>query len=163
MQPMPETQLEIHSLRMSSPRLARGRYSEIGACYSVTAVTLKRNPVFLFSPAAGLVVEELRKGTEREVVHHAWVVMRDHVHLLLQLRYGTLPVYMQRFKSLTARAIRTAAGTSGALWQPGYYDHRLRDGEDLASQVRYIVANPVRKGMVRDWRDYPYAWCRWPL
>ena len=89
--------------------------------------------------------------------------MPDHVHWLFELRASTLAGCMQRFKSCAARAICSGIGSSGRLWQAGYYDHRLRDEEDLAVQARYIVENPVRKGLVAHWRDHPHAWCRWPL
>lgn len=89
--------------------------------------------------------------------------MPDHVHWLFELRAGALSTCMQRFKSLSARAIRAASGSEGSLWQAGYYDHRLRSEEDLAAQARHIVENPVRKRLTEHWCDYPYAWCRWEL
>jgi REP element-mobilizing transposase RayT len=89
--------------------------------------------------------------------------MPDHMHWLFELRAGTLATCMQRFKSLSARALRAAGRSGGAVWQAGYYDHRLRSEGDLTKQARYIVENPVRKGLVCDWRDYPYAWCRYDL
>jgi hypothetical protein len=55
------------------------------------------------------------------------------------------------------------ADSGGAVWQAGCYDHRPRSDEGLAKQARYIIENPLRKGLVRDWRDYPYAWCRHDL
>ncbi len=44
----------------------------------------------------------------------------------------------------------------GFKWQKDYYDHVLRKDEDLKRHVGYIIANPVRKGMVEHWKDYPF-------
>jgi REP element-mobilizing transposase RayT len=149
---------------MSSPQLARGRHSQIGAAYAVTAVTAARRPWFHAAAHAGRLVDALR-ASERAgaTASLAWVVMPDHLHWLFVLRAGSLPACVQRLKSVSARAIRAADRSAGVLWQAGYYDHRLRDEEDLAVQARYIVDNPVRKGWARHWRDYPQAWCHWDL
>jgi hypothetical protein len=47
------------------------------------------------------------------------------------------------------------------VWQPGFYDHRLRDGEDLEHQARYLLFNPVRRGLAARPEDYPFLWCKW--
>jgi REP element-mobilizing transposase RayT len=42
-------------------------------------------------------------------------------------------------------------------WQKDFFDHILRSDEDLGAQVRYIAGNPVRKGLVKGWREYPFT------
>ena len=42
-------------------------------------------------------------------------------------------------------------------WQKDFWDHVIRCDEDLGAQMRYIAENPVRKGLVRCWQDYPHA------
>ena len=42
-------------------------------------------------------------------------------------------------------------------WQKDFYDHIIRTDEDLGVQIRYIANNPVRRELVRDWRDYSYT------
>jgi len=44
----------------------------------------------------------------------------------------------------------------GALWQRGFHDHALRRDEDIEDIARYIVANPLRAGLVRHIGDYPH-------
>jgi len=41
-------------------------------------------------------------------------------------------------------------------WQNDFYDHIIRDEKDLGNQILYILINPVRKGLVNHWKDYPY-------
>ena len=37
-----------------------------------------------------------------------------------------------------------------------FYDHVIRKSEDIVVQVRYILDNPVRKGLVSSWEEYPF-------
>jgi len=47
------------------------------------------------------------------------------------------------------------------LWQRGFYDHALRKEEDVQKVAEYIVNNPVRMGLVEDWRNYRFSWHKW--
>ena len=42
------------------------------------------------------------------------------------------------------------------LWQKGYYEHVLREDEDSKEIAHYIIANPVRAGLVQSPDDYPF-------
>lgn len=92
---------------------------------------------------------------------HAWVLMPDHWHGLLQLgdRDG-LPMVMNRFKALSAKAMRRKDGEA-PVWARGYHDHALRQDEDVREAARYIVANPLRAGIVSHLLDYPYWNAAW--
>ena len=41
-------------------------------------------------------------------------------------------------------------------WQKDFYDHVIRKRDDVSRQVRYVLDNPVRKGLAASWRDYPF-------
>ncbi|TXK92695.1 hypothetical protein BMR02_16480 [Methylococcaceae bacterium HT1] len=45
--------------------------------------------------------------------------------------------------------------TNQGLWQDGYHDHAVRKEEDLLQIARYIIANPLRAGLVKKVADYP--------
>jgi hypothetical protein len=47
--------------------------------------------------------------------------------------------------------------TGECLWQESYFDHVLRDDEETDRAMRYVLENPVRKGLVPRFEDYPYA------
>ena len=86
----------------------------------------------------------------------AWVVMPDHLHWLIQLHDGSdLSACMQRTKSKSARELNRYLCTAGQFWQDGFHDHALRRDEDLANTARYVVANPLRAGLVRSVREFP--------
>jgi putative transposase len=128
----------------------------------ITTVTSARMPLFACESAAGCVVEEIRRSDSIGATEtFAWVVMPDHLHWLFKLRHNALSTSVQAMKSLAARSVNAACDRCGAVWQPGFYDHRIRDESDLVSQSRYLVENPLRRGFVTRIEDYPYWWCRW--
>ena len=130
--------------------LRKGRYSEPGREYLVTTVTHQRQPWFTDLHSARLLVSEMRR-LEREdaVVWLAWVVMPDHFHALLSLGdAATLGDVMNRLKGRSARVINAHLGRTGNFWQRSFHDHALRTEEDRIEIARYIVANPLRAGIV---------------
>ena len=78
--------------------------------------------------------------------------MPDHLHWLVQLgESGTvLSKIVGRIKSVTSHAL------GGQLWQAGFYDRAIRAEDDLMAVARYIVANPVRAGLVSSVRLYSH-------
>ena len=87
--------------------------------------------------------------------------MPDHVHVLADLESGTLGSAMQVLKGRTARRINAMCGVTGALWQRGYHERAIRADEELRSIARYVVANPLRAGLVRRMAEYPFWGARW--
>ncbi|MGF6554940.1 putative transposase [Pseudomonas sp. S30_BP2TU TE3576] len=140
----------------ASHRLRIGRYAELNRIYLLTANTLKREPVFRDYPLGRLVVHQFRQAQSEGFVESlAWVVMPDHFHWLIQLQRGSLAQLMCQTKSLSTRAINSATGRTGSLWQQSFHDHALRKEEDLVKLARYVVANPLRAGLVQKLGDYP--------
>ena len=151
-----------HPQRMSSPKLARGRHSQVQAMYVVTVACFRRQPLFSAPMLARLATDQLSQSDREGVTRtHAWVLMPDHLHWLFTLQGNDLADVMRRFKWRSARAINAEGDTSGPVWQAGYYDHRVRDQQDLSVQVNYLIANPVRKGLVDSPHRYPHWGCRW--
>jgi REP element-mobilizing transposase RayT len=82
--------------------------------------------------------------------------MPDHVHWLVQLgqRQG-LSQLVQRLKSDASRRLHRI-GVGGGVWARSFHDHALRAEEDLKVVARYIIANPMRAGLVDCIGDYPH-------
>ena len=81
---------------------------------------------------------------------HVLLLMPDHVHFLTSPgREHTLTPLVKSWKSFTAKR-------AGVAWQRDWFDHRLRSDESHAEKEAYILNNPVRKGLVKDLRDWPY-------
>ena len=140
-----------------SKDLRKGRISLPGAAYHITTVTLDRKPVFRDFAAARCLIRSLREAECRgEASTLAFVVMPDHLHWLMQL--GS-----ERDLSRVVAAVKnvTAHHLGCRLWQAGFHDHGVRAEEDLRTMARYIVANPLRAGLVERLGDYPHWDARW--
>jgi len=146
--------------KMPQPRshdIRRGRYSEAGRSYLLTTVTHQRRSLFHDFHHARLVIQQLRRcELERSCRSLAWVVMPDHVHWLIELKALPLGEVMRRFKARSSLALHRAGVPSQRVWQAGYHDRALRREEDVLHVARYIVANPVRAGLVRSVREYSH-------
>lgn len=138
--------------------LRKGRVSLENVAYLVTTVTDDRIRYFEHVGAARAAARCFDDVTLlREARMLAWVLMPDHAHLLIQLgRAGDLQGLVNRIKSASARQANRALGRKGTLWAPAFHDHALRAEEDLQHVARYIVANPLRAGLVMSAGDYPY-------
>ena len=140
----------------ASHRLRLGRFTEPNRIYLLTTNTLGREPVFNDFALGRLVVAQFRAAQDLGHAHSlAWVVMPDHFHWLIDLQRGSLSELMQRTKSLSTKAINRFTGRQASLWQQGFHDRALRRDEDLVKVARYIVANPLRAGLVDKLGDYP--------
>jgi len=133
------------------------RYSEFGRPYLITTVTLNRNPIFTDFNIARLLIHELRTISEElNIESLAWVVMPDHLHWLFVLNQLTVSEVVRHVKGSSAHSINKFCGCSGSVWQKGFHDHAIRNDEDIRSVARYIVANPLRAGLVENIGDYPF-------
>jgi len=81
--------------------------------------------------------------------------MPDHFHWLMQLQDDNLGNVIGAIKARCTQAVNKTTGRSGSLWQTGYHDRAICDGEELLPFARYIVANPLRAGLVDKIGDYP--------
>jgi REP element-mobilizing transposase RayT len=81
--------------------------------------------------------------------------MPDHFHWLFELKHGSLAGLLQRVKSRSSIAINKQQGTNGQFWQTGFHEAAVRYDEDMQKFARYIVANPLRAGLVKRIGNYP--------
>ena len=105
-------------------------------------------------------VKTCRKILAAVSVRHGCVIpvysfMPDHQHIIIT---GTQPG-SDVMKVIVAYKQRTglwmSASSKTMRWQKNFYDHVIKEHEDIKMQVRYILDNPVRKGIVKHWRDFP--------
>jgi putative transposase len=136
--------------------LRKGRFSQSARAYHVTTVVAGRKPVFLDFWLGRVVVREMmRLQQEGTVESLAFVIMPDHLHWLFVLQDDwRLSEVIQRLKGGSARQLGQRV-EHRPFWQRSYYDHAVRQEEDLLVIGRYIVANPLRRGLVERVGDYP--------
>jgi REP element-mobilizing transposase RayT len=85
----------------------------------------------------------------------AWVVMPNHVHVLLQTADFPMSGIVESWKKFTAHRINEALHRQGRFWAPDYWDTYMRDRDQRVRTVRYIEGNPVRAQLVREPRGWP--------
>ena len=134
--------------------LRKGRHSIPDRIYLVTTVTANRDRLFEGWSTARQVSREIHDADGLQSL--AWVLMPDHPHWLFQLDEIDLAEAMQRFKSRSAITANTSLNRTGKVWQSGYHDRALRQEEDLKAVARYLIANPLRAGLVTRLSDYPF-------
>jgi putative transposase len=138
--------------------LRKGRYSLGGHVYHVTTTTFARERIFADLSAARAAIRALNAPQllkDTELI--AWVLMPDHLHVLLQLgQADSLGRYVERTKAATARSVNRRLGRIGPVWQRAYHDHQLRTEEDVRVVARYVVMNPLRAGLVKRIAEYSH-------
>lgn len=101
---------------------------------------------------AGMMVQALKHFDGERYDLLAWSVMPNHVHALITPHEGQeLEKILQGMKTHTAKEANRMLGTSGTFWQEEYYDHIVRDGEDLKHQVAYVLRNPEKGRCSGEW------------
>lgn len=144
--------------RHNSSALRRGRVAEIGRAYLITTTCADRRALFDDLVHARTLIRTLREADQAHAVRTlAYVAMPDHVHWLFVLLDGDLASTVRTMKSRSAIALnRLDAAPGRKVWQAGFHDHAVRAEEDLVGIARYVVANPVRAGLVSSVRAYPH-------
>jgi len=139
----------------SSHKMRKGRVLLQNQVYLLSFMTKGREPRFSDFYSARLIINSLKKSRHTKTL--AFVVMPDHVHWLIQLLEGaSLSRVVQTAKSVSAHQINHYLERRGQFWQDGFHDHALRSEEAVIEAARYIVANPIRAGLVRSVRDYSH-------
>jgi putative DNA methylase len=125
--------------------------------------TLLSGPTYLRQPAvAEMVVEAIQYGAEtlRHYTLHAFVVMPNHVHLLVTPAVP-LPRLTKSLKGITAKRANAILGLTGVtFWQDESYDHVVRSQREFARIRSYIEDNPARAGLVKDASAYRWSSAR---
>jgi len=91
-----------------------------------------------------------------ECIVPAYCFMPDHQHIVVTGINAQADTWktVVRYKQKTGYWM--SKNMPQAEWQKDFYDHVIRKKEDVARQVKYVLDNPVRKGLVTSWRDYPF-------
>jgi len=122
--------------------------------YFVTSATANRRPLFQLDTSAALLLETLQHY--RNAGHfklHAFVVMPDHIHLLLT----PTNITVERAIGLIKGGFSHSLHSKLPVWQPSFTQHRIRDREDFLARLHYIHDNPVRARLATNSTLYPYS------
>ena len=156
-----------HKHHRRSIRLKGWDYRAPG-CYFVTICTYQRQHLFdnpsFHEIAANALIHIPKQRHAQHVVIDEWVMMPNHVHLILvfvtyppqadmtapvggfaNALAGSLGLVVGRYKTAVTTRINNLRLTTGAsVWQRGYYERIIRNERELVATRQYIVNNPAR-------------------
>ncbi len=121
---------------------------------------------------AKLVAESLHYRDGKVFHLNAYCIMANHVHTVFaplikqhsdtdekqtnNISYHSLSSIMHSLKSYTAQKGNQILGRSGAFWQHESYDHCIRNPDELHRIIMYILNNPVKIGLVKEWKEWKW-------
>jgi len=113
----------------------------------------------LRSPDCAEIVEACLRRYDAERYHlMTWVVMPNHVHVIVEVRDGwPLGSLVGSWKGASAREINLTLDRQGRLWQPEYFDRYIRDEAHLRRAILYVEENPVKAGLVGRAEDWAFS------
>ena len=123
--------------------------------FFVTTNTAGRLPIFRRDTTARLLIDTLAHYREqRKFLLHEFVIMPDHIHLLLT---PSVEVSLERAMQFIKGGFSFRLKSGGPVWQASFTNHRIRDLEDFEQHREYIRMNPVRARLARIPEAYPYC------
>jgi len=133
------------------------RYFKKGNVYFLTHVTYNRAPIL--AQNTGLLwqaLQSMENDFPFEMI--AWVVLRDHFHIIIDPKDNNLSSLMRRIKLSFSTNYRKRVGlTCGRIWQYRFWDHIIRDIEDPNRHIDYIHYNPVKYGLTNNPFEYTHS------
>jgi len=110
---------------------------------------------------AGLLIDGLRSlVAERRFKMHDFVIVPDHVHLLIEVGIGmTIEKAMQLIKGRFSHRLSHEFGSKGEIWQRGFTEVQVMNKQNFEAHRAYIAGNPVRAGLVASTEVYPFCFC----
>lgn len=122
---------------------------------------------------ADLVAETIRYRDGKDYDLATYCILPNHVHLVFgigkhemfgpvgqiaNLSNKELSKIMQSLKRYTATRANEILRRSGEFWQDESYDHVIRNEAELEKIVKYVAYNPVKAGLVKNWRDWKWTY-----
>ncbi len=121
--------------------------------YFVTFNTNRRRRLLANASVQNELVHFAQEGQVRGIGLGRYVIMPDHIQLFVR---GTLDFCLRQWVRMLRRALSTRIVAVPSHWQPGFFDHLLRNVESYARKWEYVRQNPVRAGLVESAEDWPY-------
>lgn len=133
------------------------RWEFPGETYHVTFHTRFRRKI-LAGNLANIVAEEISQlRGEKDTIIHSWVIMPDHVHLLVTPKDGKISKVLNLLKGRTGRYLHKLLPDLDRIWAKRYYDRRLREADEIVEHSEYIIQNPVKAGLCENPEDWQWS------
>lgn len=132
--------------------------------------TLAHGEKYLSNPQiADLVAESLLYRDGKVYDLEAFSIMPNHGHVVFAPlegsdgKYFSLSTIMHSLKLHTALEANKILGREGSFWQHENYDHYVRDESELERIIKYVIYNPVKAGLVDDWKNWKWTYCKYDM
>ncbi len=134
------------------------RIEYAGAVYHVTSRGNEKRPVFKDDTDRHNFLNTLQHANNRyNWICHAYCLMTNHYHLLIETPDGNLSVGMRQVNGVYTQLFNKRHGRSGHLFQGRYKAILIQKDSHLLEVCRYVVLNPVRAKMVETPENYPWS------
>lgn len=99
-------------------------------------------------------------GKEYKLI--CYTIMPTHFHFAFELLPNNKGIskIMQSIKGISSRKINLKLNRTGKFWQDESYDRWIRSGVELFYVIKYTLENPVKAGLVKNWDEWKYTYCR---
>lgn len=133
------------------------RFFSPGNTFFLTHVTYKRKPILIDN--VNPLWDAINKYNEQEPFHLiAWAIVPDDWHLIIDPKRNDISKLMKCIKlSYAYYYLRSQGQTSGHTWHNRFWDHMIRDEDDMSRHIDYIHYNPVKHGLAQAPKDYEYS------
>ena len=159
----------------SAPSHSRSKISEFENksfdCYDDWLSRCQTGPRWLEDEKiANILIHKIHEMNNERYNLIAYCIMPNHVHMLIEHilnisfyhrgKSAKYPVTetLRLLKGITARDCNLALNRSGQFWHHESYDHFVRDKAELERTIKYILNNPVKAGLVKEWTDWKFAY-----
>jgi putative transposase len=144
---------------MATPTTIKKLAPQAIRTFFITTNTWGRRSLFQTDRMCELFLDVVKKNREqRRFEVHEFVIMRDHVHLLMTPSLeNSLEKCVQYIKGGFSFRAKKDLGFNGEIWLAGYNEHRIENQSDYSEHVRYIRDNPVKAGFVSEAEEFRFS------
>ena len=114
------------------------------------------------SAIAEILSKEFHNLDKKEYDLIAYTIMSNHFHIVFKLREGNSGIskIMQMIKGRSSLLINKKLNRTGKLWQDESFDRWVRDDKELYFIIKYILENPVKAGLIDNWKEWKFNYCK---
>ncbi len=158
---------ELEEVSINGKKIAKTKeekYNEQKRHFALTDDCLDKNsnePYWLSKDEiAAIVKESLHFCDGKFYKLWCYCIMSNHVHLVITTLKDAPPLYniLQKHKRHTALVCNKVLNRSGQFWTHESYDHIVRDDEEFDRIIFYTINNPVKAGLIKDWKDWKWTY-----
>lgn len=130
------------------------RYYQENNIYFVTSVTYKKNPILIENAQVlSSSIEYYKQEYNLDII--AFVILPDHFHIIINPKHHNLSGIMRKIKlKFSGKYRHSRSIEKGRIWQNRFWDHIIRDENDLNKHIDYIHYNPVKHNYIQN----PFSW-----